>query len=320
MAKTNDLMTMYRVAKYYYVDELSQTEIADVENISRPQISRILKKAKENGIVSIQLKMPKLLNTDKIAKDLTAFLGLRKVVLAPSSSPQDTRRINWALTAVAAEYLSANLKKYRNIGLGWGETVYQTSLLFPRQPYTTEFRFVPLIANSGSSNRNLQTTTIVDRFSEKCINVQHVYINQPLYADITAPSTETMHNIYHMWDLLEVAVIGAGGLTSSPHPNLIYIDELGYARSVDLAFLMSNCFGDILAHFFLNDGSIFQAPAGKKITSIDIEKFKTMKEVICIASGFSKTRVIKYIAECGYIKTLITDVATALEILKQASK
>jgi DNA-binding transcriptional regulator LsrR (DeoR family) len=318
VAKIDDLMTLYRVAKYYYVDELSQTEIADIEKISRPQISRILKNAKENGIIKIQLKMPKLLNTDKITRDLTSLLGLRKVVLAPSASPQDTRRINWALTAVAAEFLNTNLKKYRNIGLGWGETIYQTSLLFPRQPYATEFRFIPLIANSGLYNRSLQTTTIVDRFSEKCLNVQSVYLNQPLYTDVNVLSNEIMLNIHNMWNLLDVAVIGAGGPNIAQ--SIIYVDELGYERSIDLAFLMSNSLGDILAHFFLNDGSIFKAPEGKKITCIDIEKFKTMKEVICIASGLSKVKVLKYLAECGYIKTLITDVETALEIIKQASK
>jgi DNA-binding transcriptional regulator LsrR (DeoR family) len=190
--------------------------------------------------------------------------------------------------------------------------------LVPRQPYATEFRFIPLVANSGIYNRSLQTTTIVDRFSEKCLNVQSVYLNQPLYTDVTTPPSEMMLNIYHMWDLLDVAVIGAGG--SVGVQNIIYVDELGCERSIDLAFLMSNFFGDVLAHFFLNDGSVFQAPEGKKITSIDIEKFKTMKEVICIAGGFSKTRVLRYIAECGYIKTLITDVETAQEILKLASK
>ena len=48
-----DKMTMLRVAKYYYLDEMSQQEIAQKENIHRSQISRILKAARELGYVHL---------------------------------------------------------------------------------------------------------------------------------------------------------------------------------------------------------------------------------------------------------------------------
>lgn len=49
---------MYRVAKLYYMDELKQESVARRLNISKYKVSRVLKKAKEEGVVKIQVIKP----------------------------------------------------------------------------------------------------------------------------------------------------------------------------------------------------------------------------------------------------------------------
>ena len=53
-----DMMQMYRIAKMYYVDNLTQQQIAVSENVSRSQISRLLDQARASGIVEITVRMP----------------------------------------------------------------------------------------------------------------------------------------------------------------------------------------------------------------------------------------------------------------------
>ena len=47
-----------RVAKLYYMDNLTQESVARKLNISKYKVNRILKKAKENSIVQINIMNP----------------------------------------------------------------------------------------------------------------------------------------------------------------------------------------------------------------------------------------------------------------------
>ena len=55
MTKKPELTLLYSIARSYYVDKLSQSQIAEMENISRSQISRLLDRAEKLGIVSISV-------------------------------------------------------------------------------------------------------------------------------------------------------------------------------------------------------------------------------------------------------------------------
>ncbi len=46
---------MYRIAELYYMDELKQESIARRLNISKYKVSRMLKKAKEKGVIQIKI-------------------------------------------------------------------------------------------------------------------------------------------------------------------------------------------------------------------------------------------------------------------------
>ena len=49
---------LYEVAKLYYIDELKQESIGRRLKISKYKVSRILKKAKDEGIIKIQVYKP----------------------------------------------------------------------------------------------------------------------------------------------------------------------------------------------------------------------------------------------------------------------
>ena len=51
----NDLWVLYRIAEQYYKKGKTQEEISREENISRSQVSRMLDRAKTQGIVRLSL-------------------------------------------------------------------------------------------------------------------------------------------------------------------------------------------------------------------------------------------------------------------------
>ena len=88
MTLNYDKMTILRIAKYYYLDDLSQQEISIKENIHRSQISRILKLARELGYVQINISVPESCSADLLGKRLENALGLRHALIAPALTPQ----------------------------------------------------------------------------------------------------------------------------------------------------------------------------------------------------------------------------------------
>ena len=56
-----NLELQHRIAKLYYIEDLKQESIARRLNISRYKVSRVLKKAKDNGMVRIQVIEPEYL-------------------------------------------------------------------------------------------------------------------------------------------------------------------------------------------------------------------------------------------------------------------
>ncbi|MFR9189334.1 MAG: sigma factor-like helix-turn-helix DNA-binding protein [Anaerotruncus massiliensis (ex Togo et al. 2019)] len=53
-----DGQLLYTVARLYYLDNLNQAEISAEMGLSRPKVSRLLAKAREDGIVNIQISPP----------------------------------------------------------------------------------------------------------------------------------------------------------------------------------------------------------------------------------------------------------------------
>ena len=56
--KTVDYRLLLKVSKYYYEKQLTQQEISERLNLSRPKVSRLLKQAEEIGICQDQHHSP----------------------------------------------------------------------------------------------------------------------------------------------------------------------------------------------------------------------------------------------------------------------
>ena len=79
-----DVNVLYKIASLYYEGGYTQDEIARKVAMSRPMISRALEKARSLGIVTIQVVPPKRFK--ELSSEISARLGIRDVVIAPSSS------------------------------------------------------------------------------------------------------------------------------------------------------------------------------------------------------------------------------------------
>ena len=107
------------VANLYYNSEMTQNEIAARMYTSRSKISRMLKEARELGIVEISIKEPweRDLDLEKQIQDRYCVKNIRVVTSKESTKEQVMGR----LSEVSAYYLDSIVKKDTVVG-SHGET------------------------------------------------------------------------------------------------------------------------------------------------------------------------------------------------------
>lgn len=319
MQENTDYTMLYRIAKYYYIDNMSQSEIAVKEHMSRPHISRLLDKARQVGIVDIKVALPDSLQVEKTAKILKEKLGLQEVivVLAPTETKNLGKKVSMNIATAAAQKIPELIKGCSKVGIGWGYTMYQTSLLLPYNDSINR-TFVPLVGISGENNPFLQINAIVDRFAEK-LGADSYYINMPAIrengAQLTRIEIERLKKIKQYWNSLDAAIIGLG---ASPKAGEILISEV--SKEYKEAIVRSNTLGDILCQFFYEDGTVFDLRGAYEQTSFPVQELKNIRKVICVAGGPAKVNGIITAARHGFFNMLITDNNTARLIINNTQE
>ena len=78
------------VANLYYLQNRTQAQIAERLRISRPHISRLLKRARQEGIVTISIRSP-FEHSPALAGELVSLFPLRDAVVVPSGEAAAAR-------------------------------------------------------------------------------------------------------------------------------------------------------------------------------------------------------------------------------------
>ena len=79
---------LYRIAQSYYIDGLTQKQIANRFGLSRPKVSRLLQRGRDNGIITINLLPPPNGMAD-LEHKLECKFGLQEAVVVPVSDATD---------------------------------------------------------------------------------------------------------------------------------------------------------------------------------------------------------------------------------------
>lgn len=311
-----DPMQLYRVAKMYYLDGMNQAEIGRLENLSRSQISRLLEQSRQQGIVRIEVNPPDRISGEKLSELLANALGIQKVLIAPSDDDEIyEKNPTRSIAAMAAAYLPKELKNCHVVGMGWGRTVYESTLHIRSGMNESETLFVPMVGASGTSNPTLQTNTIIDRMAQKLCGRSYFFSMQ-LFRERDVPMTrleaQRMRNMQRLWNELDAAVFGLGGRMNL---GTIFGEEV--SREYISQIEQSEVLGDILSQFFFADGRKLDLQGDYRQMAFDIERLPSVPKTICLAGGEEKVEAIYAGAKAGYFKTLLTDPMTAQLLYKK---
>ena len=305
----SDLWVLYRVAEQYYKKGKTQEEISRAENISRSQVSRMLDRAKTQGIVRIEVSLPNELDDEVLEDFLKQNLNLEEIVLAPSEPGWKQNRIYDSISRSAAYNLPRMLKGSSVIGVGWGETVYRFASVLRSRPGLSGTTVVPLMGVSASANPYLQVNAIVDRVADN-LHAERFFTNLAIYREKSVPLTvyeqKRLEALRDYWNKMDTAVFGLGTIDASCKA---FDEEVSDASRERL--LGSGAAGEILSQYYYADGSLLTYDESYETNAFPLDCMDNVRRRICLAGGGNKAESILAAAHAGYFTVLVTDSQTA---------
>ena len=306
---------LLRVAWFYYKDELTQDEIAKRLSVSRASVGRMLERARQIGLVSINLNADHL-SAFELSSQLRDAFGLTEALVVPDheTEPSDHHRLNTRLGIGGAQFMSTHLRPGGSLGVGWGETV-------SRVIAATNFGAVGpihMVTLTGGVDGYLQT--ILSSKGESAADGDLVttaaVISAPMCASSPALAAAlreepTIQQVLKHACEAEQAVVGVGTPTLDAT-----IAQLGYISPEDVAMLDEhNVVGDILGQFFDADGNVVTLPLHDRRIGIELADLKGIPKVVGVAGGVHKARAVLGALRGGFLDVLVTNELAAISLL-----
>ena len=299
MSSDRDLLV--QISRLYYELGETQTEVADRLGLTRPQVSRLLKRARAEGVVEIRI-VDRDTAESPAAADLQARFALDAVHLAPTlAGPEDlTRRI---VGRLAAQILRANVRDGEIVGIGDGASVGAVADALEDAVTPVRATVVPLAGGYWSTGPDRDPfRRIAAAFGAQ----PHGLMAPGLLDDAATKRALEGHAgvraVIDLWDRLDVALFGIGGRSWG-------VASLGQdvARSLD----ETDAVGEILIAPFDVRGDFVCPALRERVLAFDARRLHDVPVAIGVGAGERKVQPILGALRSGAVRTLVTDVATA---------
>lgn len=310
-----DLNLLYKIATLYYESGYTQDEISKKVTMSRPMISRALDKARQIGIVRISVVPPS--DFADLSSTIAKVLGISNVIVAPSinaTGNDGLDRIN-DVTEAAARFLEREVSSGMNVGLGWGNTIYEMVNKLRKKPFVDKNKpnITPLVGSIGDTHSEYQCSVIVNKAADM-LNATAYYYNismlEPYTPEQIAYFKSRYMDIYEIWEHLDMAVIGLGAYSEK---SLGTYPLSEYSQEYRNKLKENKLIGDVVGYFF-NDQGLIGKNGVETISRISSSMIKAAKRIVCVCCGTQKIDSIKTAAKLHLYNTLITDYKTAKEL------
>jgi len=299
-----------RIAWLYYIEDLTQKEIARRFNMSRVKVTRLLKKARERELVEIRIANVRTSHLP-LERSLRLEYGLKDAMVIPTSVRLDDLRP--ALGEAAAAYLDRVLRPGVLVGLGMGRTLAE----IPNYMRTQQDGMCHFIEMVGGIGRGLSFDSykVSSLLADRCGGeVEHVYT--PVIVE-TAAARQALLGDPQICSVLDRAVRSDLALVSVGTVDLdSFLFQAGYSDEAGIESLREQgAVGDVLGHFFDINGSQVTSPIDDRLIGLSLDELKRIATVICVAGGPPKVPSIRGALNGGYVNVLITDEDTACAVL-----
>lgn len=297
-----------RAAWLYFMEGLTQAEIARRLGTTRLRINRIVVDARRNGLVSITLNS-ELASCVALEQELIRDFKLEAAVIVPT--PADEAQVPVTLGRAAANFVSHFLEHnaIRGFGIGWGRTLREMIR------HMRAGRYPDLWVNSmmGGLTHGLEINTfdIVSELARR-LGSQCQYLAAPIYAGSpqsrdTIIAQDVFRDAFRRIETNELAVLSIGDVSKRS-----MLVRYGLPEDVGMRELRAaGAVCDVIGQFIDIHGRPIDHPLNRRAIALPLRDLARVPTVVFAAGGRHKTHALAAVLRGGFGSVIVCDEDTA---------
>jgi len=301
-----DLRLALRAATLYYLDGLTQAEIAAKLGVSRPTAGRLVARARAKGLVRIEVVVPPTMKDDLHAEEerlLEERYGLTEAV------------VSGHLGRASAALLMRRLSEDDVLGFTWGPE--QVAAVTALTPGVASCRVVVQLDGAMSTAQYQTGMEFILSRSADMLRAKAMRLPAPLYADAsTVLSLQGDSGISRTLETgrrADTMLFGIGSVSTS---TTLFEGSFLDVRMLD-ELVALGAVGEIGGRFFDADGVPVDTELARRAVSVPLEDIRKCEKTILVCSGPPKHQATRAALIGGLAKLLVCDIECARWLLAQ---
>jgi DNA-binding transcriptional regulator LsrR (DeoR family) len=307
-----ELVRAASIARRFFLDGRSKSEIAAEFGVSRFKVARILDEARAEGIVRIEIRLPAGLDAS-LAQALHDAFGLRHAIVVDTAVEPEAQ-MRQQLAHAAAALLKEIVTVEDVVGVGYGRTL---TLMAEEIDGLAPCPVVQLTGALFGVNTEENSVELVRQIAVRtggpCFSI---YAPQVLPDARTAASLRQSPEVseaYTRFSSITKAVVAVGSW--APPRSQLY-DSL--PRSQTAALREQGVVAEIGAVLLDHNGAQVATDFTERCISISGPELRAIEEVVAVAGGAAKAGAVRAALAGGYADSLVVDSSLATALLAHA--
>lgn len=302
----NEEYLIKKICWYYYFENYTQKQIAELLNISRFKVIGYLQQAKDLSIISFNLNLNEI--DIELESKIRNKYDLTDVIIVPFDSEKNsTQTLNQSIAKAAALYLNTfinNTNSY-NFNIGYGETM---NFMINYLAQISKHR-LNLVSLTGGVANYLPNSADVFNANLSLIPSPFILSNKNLKEGLLLD--KSIIDIINLIPYSDASIIGIGSLNNN---SSLYNQGLLSNNNIQL-LKMKGAVGDILGHFIDKNGNLIETELDSNLMSTELATLQSLNNVIAVAGGDNKVESIIASLVGNYVDILVTDIRTAKKLV-----
>lgn len=298
---------LIKVSWYYYIEGLTQQEIADIMGVSRMKINKMLDEARQNNLIQFVIPV-QTRGQLEIEKKLINQFNLDDAFVIPVANENN---INEALGKAAAMYINNLLRDNTFINFGYGDTLNH---LISYLSIISEAK-ISIVSLTGGITPYLPSKGNVN------LNVNLNLIPSPLFMNnkTAAENMFTEKSVQEVFALAKLASFNVTGIGEVSDESTIV--KQGILTQHDILKLqLQGAVSDILMHFIDKNGKPISSEFEDRVISTSLEELKARNNTIAVAGGDHKVDAILAALNTNIFSRLVTSESTAKQLIERSQE
>lgn len=299
------------VARRYYLDGATKSEIATELGLSRFKVARLLDQARDTGVVRIELHSPGAIDLD-LSVRLSAAYGLRHCVVIDGPEGDD-ELLRKSLGRAAADLLTEIVEPGDVLGLAWARSLMAMRASLTELPHCD----VVQLTGALSLPKDESPIELVRDVARWSVGQAFLY-----YAPMILPDAATARALRTQPEVARAigkfpdvtkAVVGVGAWRAGQSTVADALTEHERREMHDLG-VRSELSGIQLDA----GGRPLTTSLTERLIAIDAKQLRDVPEVIGIVYGTSKADAVLAALRGSFITSLVTHTTMASALLERA--